>query len=556
MRKQSKARSAERRNEDAEHLRKQKRTGTAGSGRLRADANPASEYTGSAYPEYAADDALPRIREDGTYGTELDVPVTDEAERQKRRKKRGRVFSIVSYFFVLIFLSLIGYMVYFNVQLREEILRSPYNTRQDALAVYATRGRIESADGELLAESQVGEDGSELRVYPQGRVFSHVVGYDTHGKSGVENIANYELLTSHESLPVRLLNDFSGKKNRGDTVVTTLRADLQKRAYEALGDYKGAIVIIDPKTGAILSMVSKPDFDPNAVAAGWDEIIGEEGSSVLVNRATQGRYAPGSTFKIVTALAYYRKHGSFDGFRFQCNGELTMGAHTVHCYERQAHGDEDFTGAFSMSCNCAFATIGVDLGSDALKDAAETMLFNKKLQAAGLYANSSSFTLGQDGGTALTMQTAFGQGNTLTSPYHMALLASAISMNGVLMQPYLVQEIRSADGATVRENTPHTQRTLLSADEAAALRDLMRNVVARGTATTLSGEAYTAAGKTGSAEYVRSDGTLGTHSWFVGFAEREGSPDLAIAVLAEDAGSGSGTAVPIAKTLFSEYYLS
>ena len=496
---------------------------------------------------------------DARDGSGQDGPRRDAEElrprKRRRRAKRSTVYTVLSYFFVFIFVALVGYVVYFNLCLREEILRSPYNKRQDALAEFVVRGSIRSADGEVLAYSTEGGDGTVYRTYPYGRMYAHVVGYDTHGKSGLETIANYELLTSHTSIAEKLKNEFIGLKNQGDTVWSTIDSRLQYAAYTALGDRRGAVVVMDPRTGAVKAMVSKPDFDPNTIASSWEEIIGEEGSSVLVNRATQGRYPPGSTFKIVTSLAYGRANGgNYGGFHYDCTGELTdSSGHTIHCQNNHAHGAEDFQAALSRSCNCAFATIGLEVGADALSDAATSLLFNKKLPSAGLASNSSSFTLDKNSGRPLVMQTSFGQGNTLTSPFHMALIVSAIANDGVLMTPTLVDHVTSPGGTEVDRTQPKRYKQLLTSEEAGTLKDMMTQIVRDGIYPSLLGTGYECGGKTGSADYVRPDGTIGTHGWFVGFMDPE-DPDLVFAVLVEDGGGGSEAAVPVAKTLMDVYY--
>lgn len=473
-------------------------------------------------------------------------------ESSTKTRKKGKEYVVVSYLFVGIFLSLIGYLIYFHVELKDEILSSPYNTRQNSAAQYVIRGNIESSDGEVLAYTSVSEDGTEQRIYPYEDIFAHVVGYYDNGKSGLESLANYQLLTSHSFILDRILNEFREKKNDGDTVIATLDADLQTAAYNALGDYRGAVVVLEPSTGKILAMVSKPDFDPNTLGANWDSIVSDENSSVLVNRATQGMYPPGSTYKIITALAYYREHGSFEGFSFDCQGEVTLHDHTIHCYNNSVHGQEDFTGAFASSCNSAFAQIGADLGSKSLIKVSESLLFNQKLPISLTY-NQSRFTLAKDAGPASVMQTSIGQGDTLVSPMHMAMIVSAIANGGILMEPYLIDHIENTNGDLVSTTKPETVASLLSTTEAKALASLMEEVVLSGTASKLNSSGYTAAGKTGSAEFYREDGSVGTHSWFVGYSNVE-NPDIVVCVLAEDAGTGSSYAVPAAKKIFDEYY--
>ncbi|MDD3339981.1 MAG: penicillin-binding transpeptidase domain-containing protein [Lachnospiraceae bacterium] len=475
----------------------------------------------------------------------------EEKRLAKERRAKGKEYVIVSYLFVAIFLSLIGYLVYFNVVLKDDILASPYNKRQDSASERVVRGDIKSLDGETLATTNVGEDGKETRYYPFENMFAQVVGYSTNGKSGLETLANYQLLSSNTFILDQVQNDFSKKKNAGDTVVTTLSVKLQRAAYKALGDYDGAVVVLEPKTGKILAMVSKPDFNPNTIGEDWADMVEDKNNSALVNRATQGAYPPGSIFKIVTSLAYLREKGTLDGFSFDCVGELTSEDHTIHCYNNNAHGQEDFATAFAKSCNSAFAQIGLDINGNAINKAANDLLFNAKLPY-DLEYNKSKFALDNNSGDALTMQTAIGQGNTLTSPYHMALIVSAIANNGTLMEPYLIDHVENTNGDVVSSSKSKEYKALLTPSEAQTLQQLMEGVVTGGTGSKLNGNGYTAAGKTGSAEYSTADGT-GTHSWFVGYSNVE-SPDIVVAVIAEGAGTGSEVAVPIASQIFDAYY--
>ncbi len=473
-------------------------------------------------------------------------------EGGRKKKKRGAAYIFVSYAFVLIFLLLVAHLIYFNVKLKDDIQNSPFNKRQNSAAEYIIRGKIKSGDGETLAETEMDEDGHERRVYPKGRVYAHVVGYDSHGKSGIESRTNYQLLTSHSNPLDQIINEFKGEKNPGDTVVTTLDSSLQKVAYEALGDYRGAIVALDPETGAIRAMVSKPDFDPNEIADAWDSITADSSNSQLLNRATQGLYAPGSTFKIVTALTYYRKYGSFSGFHYTCTGALPIKKTTVHCYGGEAHGELDLPGAFAHSCNTSFSKIGLDVGTKRLTDTADSLLFGQKLPSA-VATTKSQWHLEKGASDDDLVQTAFGQGRTLTTPYHMALIVSAIANKGVLMKPNLIDHVENDAGVLVSQSKARRERQLLSAKEAEALDGLLQEVVKSGTGRALADRGYQAGGKTGSADYNKADGTPGTHSWFVGYGQKDGKK-LVLAVLAEDGGAGSSTAVPMAGRLFDHYF--
>ncbi|MCD7737224.1 MAG: penicillin-binding protein 2, partial [Lachnospiraceae bacterium] len=219
-------------------------------------------------------------------------------------KGRNTELGIVTYGFVLLFVAMIGYLVYLNVCQADSLNSNAYNTKQDANEEKYVRGSIYSSDGQTLAYTNVADDGTETRIYPYGNVFSHVIGYSSNGKSGLEASSNSDLMSSHTSVLTQLREESEDTKQRADSVYTTLNTTLQQAAYSALGSYNGAVIAMEPDTGKILAMVSKPDFDPNDIENIWDSVVNDSSSSVLLNRATQGLYPPGSTFKILTTLAY------------------------------------------------------------------------------------------------------------------------------------------------------------------------------------------------------------------------------------------------------------
>lgn len=459
---------------------------------------------------------------------------------------------IIAYSFVALFISLVGYLVYFNIELRDEYINSPYNSkRHNMYQERVVKGEIYASDGELLASTVTDGEGNEHREYPYGRMFAHVVGYSDKGISGLEQSMHSQLLTSHGNIIESVESDLKGEKTMGDHITTTLDVDLQKAAYDALGDNKGAIVVMEPDTGRILAMVSKPDFDPNTIAQDWGAIHEDASSSRLVNRATQGQYPPGSTFKIVTSLAYWRQHNTFDDFHHECTGELEGGGFTIHCYNNHAHGSLDFPMALAKSCNTAFAKIGVDLDKEEYRQVAEELLFNKELPLDFPY-RKSSFSLDKSTPKALVMQTAIGQGNTLVSPMHMAMITSAVANHGKMMKPYVVESIENYNDINVEKTEPKLYKQVMTDQEATLLSNMMQGVVEQGTASYLSGRGYTAAGKTGTAEHGNVDQTV-PHSWFIGFSNVE-DPDLVVSIIAEEAGTGSDGAVPMAAHIFDTYY--
>lgn len=479
------------------------------------------------------------------------MPRSEDGRR--RRRDSNREFAVIAYFFIGIFLAMIAYFTYFQIVRSEQFINNPYNTRLDSFAERITRGSIVSDDGTVLAETKTNADGGETRVYPQGRKYAHVIGYADNGKAGMESGYNFELLRSHSFILERVMNEMEGNKNQGDTLVTTLNNDLQSAAYEALGSQKGAVVVLEPETGKILAMVSKPDFDPNSIVTDWNTILAnDDQNSVLLNRATQGLYPPGSTFKLVTALEYIREHpNDYKSYSYDCNGSITADNYTLHCFGGSVHGTVDLKTSLEKSCNSSFANIGLSLNLKKYASTSEDLLFNTDLPIQ-ISSSKSRFSLKPDATESEIMATAIGQGTTLVSPLHMALIVSAIENNGALMNPYLADRIENTDGRIVKQYEPSAYGQLMRQKEAKILRGMMRAVVTDGTASALQSDAYKAAGKTGSAEYGTTKGD--SHAWFVGYARAKGRQPIAIAVVVEGAGNGGTVAVPIAKTVFDTYF--
>ena len=477
----------------------------------------------------------------------------EQTGRKKKKKKSNRLtnkeITRVTYMFVTLFLIMAGYLVYFNVFESKDVVNSVYNVRQDLLAERVVRGKILDKNGNVLAQTVTAEDGMETREYPYGSLFSHVVGYSVKGKAGIESIQNFNLLTSNAFFVEKLMKEFQDQKNIGDNIVTTLDADLQAAASNALGDNKGAAVVLEASTGKILAMVSKPSYDPNTVSEKWETLINDP-DSALYNRATQGQYTPGSVFKIVTTLAYMRQNPDYVAFLHDCSGEITEEGTTIHCYNSTSHGQETLGDAVANSCNTAFSEIGLSLDIGKWQDTAEDLLFNKSLKC-DLTSKQSSFSLEKNAGAAEVMMTAIGQGETLVSPYHMALITSAIANGGTLMKPYLVDEITNYKGTVVKEYMPEKYTNLMTSEEASILKNYMEGVISYGTGTSLNGQGYTVAGKTGTAEVSMDKNTV--HSWFMGFSNVE-NPDIVVSVVVENADTSNITGTSVAKQIFNAYY--
>lgn len=472
-----------------------------------------------------------------------------KAEKEKKVSNRELWFTGI--FFSLIFLGMIGYYVYYVQENGREMINNSYNTRQHLLTKKNYRGNIYSADGEILAETILQPDGSEIRNYPYEKLFSHVVGFSTKGKTGIEAEVNSYLINSGVSLSTQIENEAAGTKNPGDDAYTSLNVELQRIASKSLGVSKGAIIVSKVKTGEILAMVSKPDFNPNTIVQDWQEYLEDEESSVLLNRATQGIYPPGSTFKIVTSLAYLREHqGNYQDYFYNCIGSYRYEDSKIRCYHGTVHNSVDFITSFAKSCNCSYANMGLGLDRGIYHDTIMDLGFNQPLPVNFNY-NQSKLVVDETISGDDMIQISFGQGSVQMTPLHLHLITNAIAAKGTPMKPYLVNKIVSKDGKVIKEFSPKPYKALMTEEEAETLTMMMEQVVEKGTGSRLKGLSYSAAGKTGSAEYnlVKED----SHAWFTGFAPVE-DPEISVTIIVERIGSGGDYAVPIAKRLFDEYF--
>lgn len=472
-------------------------------------------------------------------------------KESKAKKKTNRQIRTVTWAFTLLVLGMIGYITHYSITHQQELINNSYNGRQQMLLSQNRRGTIYSAAGEVLARTAVNEEGKEVREYPYGSLFSHVVGYSVNGRMGVEAQANYYLINSNAPLSEKAALDVSGEKYPGDDVYTTLDVELQQVASTALGVYRGAIIVTEPSTGKILAMVSKPDFDPGTVEAEWDKLIEDSEKGVLLNRVTQGLYPPGSTFKIITALEYIRENPeTYNNYSYNCTGSITRGEDRIQCYHGTVHGQVSFGRSFAKSCNTSFANIGLSFDRSAFENTLSDLLFNSELPLSINY-NKSRIDVTADTADSDMMQVSIGQGTTAMTPMHLNMITCAIANEGNLMKPYVVDHVENSAGNAVKTFNPASYRKIITEEEADILKNLMADVVNEGTASKLKGLSYTAAGKTGSAEYGTVKGD--SHAWFTGFAPVE-NPEICVTIIIEGAGAGGDYAVPIAKRIFDAYF--
>lgn len=471
-------------------------------------------------------------------------------KKKLENRKNNKSIIVSTLIFVITFIAMAGYLIYFNLTQAESIINNSYNKRQGVLSRRTIRGSILSDDKTKLAVTNVDDDGNETRYYPYSGLFSHTIGYLNNGGYGLESLYGYYMLHSNQNFFEQIGNDLSGNRNTGDNVVTTLNVGLQKACYDALGSNRGAVIVMEPSTGKILAMVSKPDFDPNTLAANWSQITGEGSDSVLVNRATQGLYPPGSTFKLITMLEYLREHkNDYGQYHYICDGTYELGNNTINCVRTTAHGDVDLFSSLAVSCNCSFINIGLSLDLDRYKKTAEKMLFNKELPT-NLEYNKSRFVLNGESSEWDIAQTSFGQGKTVITPFHLALITCTIANNGNLMEPYLVSSVESTNGMTVKKFKEEKYDTLITEKEASLLKKGMEQVVKDSFSWLFGGVEYTLAAKSGSAQY----GTEGyEHSLYASFSPAD-NPEIAVVAVVEGGPQRNTTAAEVTKQIYDYYY--
>lgn len=473
--------------------------------------------------------------------------------REKTRVRR-QVFISGAAISALFGAMIVYFLIYTNSN-SKQLFENDYNKREEALLEKNTRGKIYAASGEVLAQTVTGEDGSEVRSYPYANLFAHIIGYTYKGGSGVEQLEDYNLTHSDISLSEKAALDEAGEKYPADDVYTTLDLSLQQAASDALGDNNGAVIVTEVNTGNILCMVSKPDFDPNDIETIWENLGSDTESGTLVNRVTQGLYAPGSTFKIFDAVELMDEDMSrANNFTYNCvgydNTYTLEDGQPIHCYHWTAHGEVDLKKAFAKSCNSAFVNIGNSLDRTSFAALLNNMMFGEELPY-DLPSGVSSYELTDTTSTEDVTQLSIGQGSTLMTPMHLNMVTAAIANGGTIHKDQIIASIKTGTGTVISQTQPEEYRTVMSAEVAAKMREMMRDVVEEGTATKLSSRPYNPCGKTGSAEIVTGQST--SHAWFTGFAPEE-NPEIAITVIVEGAGSGGVSAVPVARSVMDEYF--
>jgi penicillin-binding protein A len=397
-----------------------------------------------------------------------------------------------------------------------------------------------------------------LRQYADGPLYAPATGFYSlvYGASGMEQESNSILAGTDDSLFVRRIVDLlTGTQPKGGSVALTLDAAAQKAAYDDLRGRRGAVVALDPSTGAILALVSSPSYDPNLISghdpakvrANYDR-LSNKASRPMLDRALRETYPPGSTFKLVTAAAALES-GRYTPDSHLDNAPLLDLPQTTADLPNEnggpcTSGTNTMTVALENSCNVSFGKLGLDLGDDALRAQARKFGFDRAFEVP-IRSVASHFP--EDPNLPQTAQSAIGQFDVRTTPLQMAMVVAAIANRGVLMAPYLQQEVRGPDLSIIETTKQRALGTAVSPQTAAELTAMMVKVVQEGTGTNGQIPGVSVAGKTGTAQ---TGGGRSPHAWFVSFAPAN-NPKVAVAVIVENGGgaaeiSGNQVAGPIA----------
>ncbi len=434
---------------------------------------------------------------------------------------------------------LTAYIVYLSTWAADGLASNSLNMRRAAARADIWRGSILDAKGRVLAQNR--PDGS--RSYPMGAAMAAVTGYNGEniGSAGVEGHANRELLGLSDDLSHMGAVSQLFQSERGNDVKLTIEADAQQAAYDGLDGRKGAVVVLDADTGAILAMVSAPSYDPNNIEANWKE-LSQQADGALLNRAVQGMYPPGSTIKPMIADAALTEGITDEKEIFACNGVLDVGGgHSIRESHGEVHGKVDLRKALTESCNVTFGTLGMRLGDDKLKKSFERFGFDRGLGGEILMAKPHLPDFGKLG-SGDQAQTAIGQSTLLVTPMHMALLAAAYANGGEMMKPYLVQQVITPGGMVIADTRPEKWLSVTTPSMAAKIDSYMEDVVTKGTGRAAQVSGVRVTGKTGTAENAAGE----DHAWFIGSAELR-NRRIAFAILVENGGGGGTQAAPIAR---------
>lgn len=452
-----------------------------------------------------------------------------------------------------LFVLLVGNLTLIMVVQANYYQNMPGNNHTLAKEARSERGTISTYDGIVLAQSVINDEGTYDRVYPAGDLASHVVGYAStrFGTSGIEAAYN-DTLKGQENFAswTDVLNSLAGVGATGNDVTLTINSKIQQAAQDAIAGQKGACVVMDPDTGAVLAMASAPTYNAADIEALLEQAGSSEGSddSTLLNRAVHALYAPGSTFKIVTLATALEDDVAKEDTVFSSPGTMKIGNADVSNFNKADYGNLTLAQATELSSNTVFGQLGVEMGPGRLVEGAEKFGFNAEIDfPLVLYTSlmpdpadmkeweTAWAAAGEPVGESKTAKHPSANGPQATV-LEMAMVGSAIANNGTIMQPYLVDGIYNANGERSFTAQPSKLMQAVSETTAGRVRDVLVGVVNNGTGTAAGIDGVQVAGKTGTAEKANSN-----DSWFVGMAPAD-DPRVVVAIIIEDGDEGIGAA--------------
>jgi penicillin-binding protein A len=466
----------------------------------------------------------------------------------------ARLFVVV----VVLFAVLVGFTSRWTVFDANALRDNPKNHRELIEEQQIRRGLIRAGDDSVLARSLRQPDKSYVRTYPTGRLFSHAVGYSfvRQGRAGLERFYDDDLSGRSGELG-SLLDRLSGSEQQGDNLVTTLDPAAQRVALQQLGGRKGAVVALDPRTGAIRVMASVPGYDPNTVKDQQQfTALNRNQDAPLLNRNTQAGYPPGSTFKVVTAIAAIDSGRYTPDSRISGRNGKRISGVPLNNDQGESFGDITLTEALTKSVNTVFGEIGEKLGKATMKKYMDRLGFGRPVEVdlprderAASGERKGGHIIPATNGAVDVGRMAIGQDKLTVTPLQMAMVASAVANGGKLMKPHIADRVVDRDGRTVRHIAPGEMSQVMSADTASKVGAMMDQVVKEGTGTAAALEGIDVAGKTGTAEVGHG---CPNQLWFIAFAPAQ-DPRIAIAVTVEcGTGFGGTVAAPIAKAVMQE----
>jgi peptidoglycan glycosyltransferase len=461
---------------------------------------------------------------------------------------------------LVLFTLLIINVNYIQVVRADKLRSDPGNTRVLAEEYGRARGSIVVHGTEIAKSVPTKDELTYLRRYPGGRTYAPVTGYYSlvYGNTALERAENDVLSGNDPRLFVRHLADlFTGRDPSGGDVVTTLDPKVQSTAMSGLGKVTGAVVALDPATGAILGLASTPSYDPNQLSSHDTKAIRAYRSRLseaqLDNQAINERYSPGSVFKVIVSAAALSTGSYTPDTKVPAPDRLPLpgSSHQLENFNGEScngGADQSLIAALTISCNTAFAKLGMTLGADKVTGMAKA--FGIDDSGFTMPLNVVPSTVGRINGPAELAISSIGQQNVQVTPLQGAMIAAAVANGGTLMKPYLVDKVRAPDLSVIDQTDPEVMSRPITSQVAGELTRMMTSVVANGTGRKAQINGIQVAGKTGTAQ---TDPEASDHSWFVGFAPAD-HPRIAVAVFIKNGGAtGGDISAPIARDVMQAY---